>query len=410
MKNLLLIFLVGLSTMCFSQWNLILNNAGSVVMSSDGTGYSYTNQFISGGAGYNVNVSKTSNDWYGSSTVFSGQIGGFVTPACMISDMTFLNDTLGFFMATSLTSHRSLMGTLNSCSAFQPYSTYIVYSQEYYHFLRYDLGYLNIGSSLLKISNTTTLSTHSIPTISAIKKIHFTDDSTGFILGVDSNGINRILRTDNSGASFNSPLSTGSLNLNHIYFPSSNTGYICCDSGIVYKTTDAGLSWSRITVPTAGALYAISFISNQIGFVGGENGSIFKTSDGGLIWQAENTGIGSKVIELFFFQNGAAYAKTLSKQLFKNSQSTGLPALNYEGGDILIYPNPFHDNLVIYLKQTSTEATVTVSNYLGQVLFAKTVNGQKTELNLSAFADGVYFVTLSTPDQTITKKLVKQGL
>ena len=80
--------------------------------------------------------------------------------------------------------------------------------------------------------------------------------------------------------------------------------------------------------------------------------------------------------------------------------------------DLLIYPNPTQDNLNInYLAKNVTNATYTIYNAQGTIVLSNNqtlVTGiNKHTIDTKYLAKGMYFITISTPDETINKKFTK---
>jgi hypothetical protein len=75
------------------------------------------------------------------------------------------------------------------------------------------------------------------------------------------------------------------------------------------------------------------------------------------------------------------------------------------GGNISIYPNPASDYFTISTAN-NTEKTVSVRNVNGQLV--KTLRSTEAELriNTEALKSGVYMLSISTEDYSITRKLV----
>ena len=83
-------------------------------------------------------------------------------------------------------------------------------------------------------------------------------------------------------------------------------------------------------------------------------------------------------------------------------------SLNYinEFNDIKIYPNPTTSILSILDKQNQFKnATINISNYLGQVVFTSPFTNQIDLQNLSA---GMYFLTVQDRERKQTLKIVKE--
>ena len=53
----------------------------------------------------------------------------------------------------------------------------------------------------------------------------------------------------------------GNPDLNDVYFANATTGWTVGNTGIIYKTTDGGLTWAVQPVPTTNDLNAVHFIN-----------------------------------------------------------------------------------------------------------------------------------------------------
>ncbi|HST38014.1 MAG TPA: YCF48-related protein [Conexibacter sp.] len=68
------------------------------------------------------------------------------------------------------------------------------------------------------------------------------------------------------------------------------TAYATGNVGALARTTDGGSSWTRGSVPTAGALVDVSFPSRAVGYALDDGGGIFRTANGGTTWKTLGTG------------------------------------------------------------------------------------------------------------------------
>jgi len=92
------------------------------------------------------------------------------------------------------------------------------------------------------------------------------------------------------------PQSSGTTaNLNSVYFPVLNTGYIAGGNGTILKTTDGGASWIPKISGTISSLYSVYFLNANTGFAVGDN-VILKTTDGGNTWSSRSTNFSLKSI------------------------------------------------------------------------------------------------------------------
>lgn len=76
--------------------------------------------------------------------------------------------------------------------------------------------------------------------------------------------------------------------------------------------------------------------------------------------------------------------------------------------ELQIYPNPTHDKLMIHLKNYE-EGKLNITTILGVNVKNINLKNESTEIDLSDFASGIYYITfIDKSKQTITKKIVKQ--
>ncbi len=87
---------------------------------------------------------------------------------------------------------------------------------------------------------------------------------------------------------------------------------------------------------------------------------------------------------------------------FVNALSTDTFALN----DLHLYPNPVKNKVSI--SNSSIIDTVAITSVLGQEILRKSVNDLQTEIDLSSFANGIYFVKVSANEQEKIIKIVKE--
>jgi uncharacterized repeat protein (TIGR01451 family) len=81
----------------------------------------------------------------------------------------------------------------------------------------------------------------------------------------------------------------------------------------------------------------------------------------------------------------------------------GVKPLTQEG--LSAYPNPVHD--VLTIKASDSYQSAQVMNTMGQVVMEKNLSG-KTTMNVSALANGVYYLVLKGVKGTSTQKIVKE--
>jgi photosystem II stability/assembly factor-like uncharacterized protein len=192
---------------------------------------------------------------------------------------------------------------------------------------------------------------------------------SGFIVGVFGDlwsqpAIIRKLMNDTAWNSLSIDMGTGPLL--GVSAPSADVIYTCGTGGRIYKTTNGGDDWTKLTVPTTRNLHAIFFYDENHGFAVGDSGTILYTSNGGEI-------------PVDVKEN-----KILPRE-FALKQN---------------YPNPFNPNTVIgYQLPVNSYVILKVYDMLGKEV-AMLVNGNMSAgkhtavWNASRCASGVYFYHL----------------
>jgi hypothetical protein len=74
---------------------------------------------------------------------------------------------------------------------------------------------------------------------------------------------------------------------------------------------------------------------------------------------------------------------------------------------IQLYPNPTNAATQLYIPEQLVGSTIAVTNAIGQVFYSTVARTTTLDLDLGAFANGIYFVKIDTVAGMITKKVVK---
>lgn len=120
------------------------------------------------------------------------------------------------------------------------------------------------------------------------KSITFTSSLNGYIVGDHG----KILKTTDGGEHWTAyaiDLQLRSYDFSSVFFINSNIGFIVGGSTliqhkIILKTTDAGHNWNIIFDELGKPFEASYFISELEGLVVGQEGDVYKTTDGGINW------------------------------------------------------------------------------------------------------------------------------
>jgi len=80
---------------------------------------------------------------------------------------------------------------------------------------------------------------------------------------------------------------------------------------------------------------------------------------------------------------------------------------NESNNQIKVYPNPAKDILTIETN-SNKEQKIEITSLIGQTVYTTIINNKKAIVNTSAFANGVYILKLSSDNETVVRKFVKE--
>jgi photosystem II stability/assembly factor-like uncharacterized protein len=276
----------------------------------------------------------------------------------------------------------------------------------------------------------------------------------------------RVLRTTNAGISFDSG-SISWLSINDMNFQDFNTGIICGE-GIVFKSSDAGITWFDTFVPTNGYFYqfrklsvvnkqfvwvvgngnvfykstnfattwdSIAFIpayppsvmycsyfsSINTGWAGGSYGYLYKTIDGGFNWTRQSTGTDQRFWGSIWFYNDSIGWGVGGAGKIMHTTTGGENLVNIKSNENEVpeiyqlwqnFPNPFNSVTNIKFKIANpVKAKIVIYDILGSEIAIlvdeyKSAGNYVVKFNANGLASGVYIYRLITESVILTKKFV----
>jgi photosystem II stability/assembly factor-like uncharacterized protein len=133
--------------------------------------------------------------------------------------------------------------------------------------------------------------TWSVQTVSATKGsringISFSHPDTGWLCS--STG--ELFKSVDAGKSFTLVHQFPGRDLGDIFSSAFGNIVVCADSGKLFRSSDAGINWSAIQSPATQWLYSIAFLDSTIGVACGDNGVVLKTINAGAKWSLVNIG------------------------------------------------------------------------------------------------------------------------
>ncbi len=96
-----------------------------------------------------------------------------------------------------------------------------------------------------------------------------------------------------------------------------------------------------------------------------------------------------------------------SKSNIKNNRTVGIKDGKNQEVRLKVYPNPAIEMVNVEVSLVKeTKATITIENMLGQVVYTSEIKHQKSEINISTFVSGVYFVKVNTGKGVVVEKII----
>ncbi len=153
-----------------------------------------------------------------------------------------------------------------------------------------------------------------------LSAVCFPNDFTGWAVG--DSGL--VMKTTNSGLKWSRQIISDS-KLNNVKFIDSYTGWIVSDKGEIFKTTSGGDTWDRQRTGTTRGLYALWFLNASTGWAAGDTGTFLKTTDGGQIWETSLPFKARRFLTFYFLNTNIGW--------FTYSDKPGGLAKTTDGGE-----------------------------------------------------------------------------
>lgn len=228
----------------------------------------------------------------------------------------------------------------------------------------------------------------------------FITPNLGYIAG--TNGF--VAKTTNGGADWNI-LNTGSnADFQSVYFQSPMVGYISTRDGKILRTSDGGSNWQIINVePSGKVIFTINFISPNIGIaagcegrgIGQDGGFIYRTTDAGLTWTRVFSAPTAQIFTLGFFNaaEGVAFGSQLSVGKY---QGKGWRSAD-SGRTWTEIPNYITKRRIFGCEVTSLTGILVVAEG-GVVIFSSNRGGAWARLSLEATDEDINDIHFISPD------------
>lgn len=277
----------------------------------------------------------------------------------------------------------------------------------------------------------------------------FPDNNIGYAAGLG------LLKTTNGGNDWFDISPVMDLYLRSLYFFDQNTGYAAgfdytTFSDVIIKTIDGGQTWSFIHLASQSGLTGIHFTDYNHGFAVG-TGVAYKTTDGGESW-SQMLAVGNlellsvfmsffltlvslrlkevnflkhptEVIDhesstitdnplksIFFTDPETGYVVGYNGNIFKTTNGGGydaIPEVVATTAKFNLYPNPATSKVTLICPSESAgNIDVMIYDIHGKLLFNNTLNAHNNfELDVSNLLSGLYLLKIRYKEGVETKKL-----
>ncbi|MCB8999645.1 MAG: T9SS type A sorting domain-containing protein [Bacteroidales bacterium] len=259
------------------------------------------------------------------------------------------------------------------------------------------------GKNWISSSNGMDLTGNYVSSISFIgNNIFAATNSNGIYLSID-NGSNWKLvsngTTDNNGI-INSSVSCLAVNDTKLYAGTLDQG--------IFLSVDNGNSWANISNNLSDKyVNAISFYKNTI-YVGTSSG-IYCSVDNGNMWFSIQSPFNKKLVNTMNISDGYLWVGFDDYSIWRIALSViNNMDVNKElaNNDILFYPNPAND--IIYLKDLSIEAIISIYDIKGNIIIKKRNIDNNVDIN--KLANGIYIINISDGNRIISKSFIKNTI
>ena len=234
----------------------------------------------------------------------------------------------------------------------------------------------------------------------------FINSGTGFLISYfPSDTVYAILKTDDTGLSWQSCFTNDSLEITDICFFTQSTGIISCSGGYLFRTSDTGNNWESIKLDTPYGINSLSFIDDNTGYCGGDGGSFYITFDRGQSWNSLNFPFNYSISGLKMMAFNQGYIQT--DEGYYRYTDTLVQIKTKTIAPVRIYPNPANSNITIEFSNGSfTSYEFRLINISGNILFSGIRSEDRFTLDLTGCAKGIYFFEIKKEEYHFTRKII----
>ena len=151
------------------------------------------------------------------------------------------------------------------------------------------------------------------------------------------------------------------------------------------------------------------FFKDKTGYAVGPKGIVYRSTDGGVTWADDYTG-STELFALSMTSENTGYAVGTGGTILKRGTATQVESDEVLNGNLSIFPNPASDQTMISLSMPNEEeTTISITDLNGRVCTQEEIHILKginqMPFDLSSLSPGVYIVSILSEKVLLTKKL-----
>jgi hypothetical protein len=435
MKKIYLLIIVIFSFMnCYSQW--IPLDSISQAYSCLGSNYK-TFEFVSPNVAYwywsvpscspstgpSFFILRTRNSFLSEENFLS--CGGTTIYGAVLGDLDFVSEDTIYYYGGSGGNDCIYTGFYRTTDAGNNWTQMPLSRPIDIKFINGHLGYGLKQDTLFRFCNDSIYFVSSINNLTlTYSKLFFLDSLNGFIfhpLNQYNSSVDTIIKTMDGGLTWSQVI----IDSERTFYPTmeimnSSIAYLHTDSGYIYETVNAGISWNKILKNDS--LGYIRFLENIAYSVNSDTSghSYYNFSnDSGNHWYSSELPAGMHPLTVKMFNDSVGYILSYS---YSNDKYTILKTLN-NGGIVIdsasaipfyeldISPNPNHGFFTVTFPDEfmNKDIGLNMHDAIGKLIQQKrfTTNERKIEINMETFTKGIYIITLDNGSKIYYGKIVR---
>ncbi len=122
-----------------------------------------------------------------------------------------------------------------------------------------------------------------------VRSVWFTSPDIGFCAGNSTDNSGFVAKTSDGGISWTNAAIPSNMPYSNLFFLTPDTGYVF-GNGNTFKTTDAGVTWSMVSLTPVSEPVSVYFTPEGHGCTVGATGKIFTSDNGGISWTGQRKG------------------------------------------------------------------------------------------------------------------------